>query len=546
MNNHSARAKQLLSRAANARKQKDFDKCQQFCDAVLKLEPDHYDALLTVAQAATETGNYQKAVDYGLQLIKYYPKHPNGAIVASVGLMNMGRNSEAVTMLEHQLTINTKERALLFNLHTAYSGMGNTAKAVQISLDAVAAFPTDSDAYNNLGASLTNIGRASDAVIAFETATALNPENYTARVNLLNTQSHAGNKDEWVINEVQLIEKNAGQKITKRTLQGARHNAAFSFFRTGQAGHGWDYLEAGLSPELDSNRGRTPRRNFQAPRWRGQPIPGKRLMVWREQGLGDEIMLASMLHELQGVDFEVIFECNRRMVTLFQRSYPELKVRAEAFRTIYPFDCPEEDFDYQIPLASLGGLFRRDLDSFKRGKAYFKTDTAMVADYSARLSSIAPGKKWIGLCWRSGMISPTRSSSYTLMEDWDELLLLPDVAVVNLQYGLCEEELLAAEQRTGKSIIRWQDTDLQNDLEAVAALSQTLHGVCSVGTAVAQISGAAGQYTRLVCRKPAWTAIGTHQFQFCPDIHLVFDEQTNDMQDAVAKCIAQIAELKVN
>ena len=546
MNNHSARAKQLLSRAANARKQKDFDKCQQFCDAVLKLEPDHYDALLTVAQAATETGNYQKAVDYGLQLIKYYPKHPNGAIVASVGLMNMGRNSEAVTMLEHQLTINTKERALLFNLHTAYSGMGNTAKAVQISLDAVAAFPTDSDAYNNLGASLTNIGRASDAVIAFETATALNPENYTARVNLLNTQSHAGNKDEWVINEVQLIEKNAGQKITKRTLQGARHNAAFSFFRTGQAGHGWDYLEAGLSPELDSNRGRTPRRNFQAPRWRGQPIPGKRLMVWREQGLGDEIMLASMLHELQGVDFEVIFECNRRMVTLFQRSYPELKVRAEAFRTIYPFDCPEEDFDYQIPLASLGGLFRRDLDSFKRGKAYFKTDTAKVADYSARLSSIAPGKKWIGLCWRSGMISPTRSSSYTLMEDWDELLLLPDVAVVNLQYGLCEEELLAAEQRTGKSIIRWQDTDLQNDLEAVAALSQTLHGVCSVGTAVAQISGAAGQYTRLVCRKPAWTAIGTHQFQFCPDIHLVFDEQTNDMQDAVAKCIAQIAELKVN
>jgi len=546
MNNHSARAKQLLSRAANARKQKDFDKCQQFCDAVLKLEPDHYDALLTVAQAATETGNYQKAVDYGLQLIKYYPKHPNGAIVASVGLMNMGRNSEAVTMLEHQLTINTKERALLFNLHTAYSGMGNTAKAVQISLDAVAAFPTDSDAYNNLGASLTNIGRASDAVIAFETATTLNPENYTARVNLLNTQSHAGNKDEWVINEVQLIEKNAGQKITKRTLQGARHNAAFSFFRTGQAGHGWDYLEAGLSPELDSNRGRTPRRNFQAPRWRGQPIPGKRLMVWREQGLGDEIMLASMLHELQGVDFEVIFECNRRMVSLFQRSYPELKVRAEAFRTIYPFDCPEEDFDYQIPLASLGGLFRRDLDSFKRGKAYFKTDSAKVADYSARLSSIAPGKKWIGLCWRSGMISPTRSSSYTLMEDWDELLLLPDVAVVNLQYGLCEEELLAAEQRTGKSIIRWQDTDLQNDLEAVAALSQTLHGVCSVGTAVAQIAGAAGQHTRLVCRKPAWTAIGTHQFQFCPDIHLVFDEHTNDMQDAVAKCIAQIAELKVN
>jgi tetratricopeptide (TPR) repeat protein len=545
MNNNSARAKQLMSRAVNARKQKDFDKCQQFCDSILRSEPNHYDALLTVAQCATETRHFQKAVDYGLQLIKYYPNHPNGAIVASVGLMNMGRNAEAVTMLEHQLTINPNERALLFNLHTSYSGMGNTAKAVQVSLDAVAAHPTDSDAYNNLGASLTNIGRASDAVIAFETATLLNPDNYTARVNLLNTQSHAGNKDEWVINEVQLIEKNAGNKITTRTLQGARHNAAFSFFRTGQAGLGWDYLEAGLSPELDSNRGRAPRRNFQAPRWRGEPITGKRLMVWREQGLGDEIMLASMLHELQGMDCQVVFECNNRLVSLFQRSFPEFEVRAESFRSIYPFDSPKEDFDYQIPLASLGGLFRRQLEDFKRCKAYFKTDAALVADYKARLSALAPGKKWIGLCWRSGMISPTRSSSYTLMEDWDELLLLPDVAVVNLQYGLCEDELLAAEARTGKTIIRWQDTDLQNDLEAVAALSQALHGVCSVGTAVAQIAGAAGQTTRLVCRKPAWTAIGTHQFQFCPDIHLVFDEHTNDMQDAVAKCIAQIADLKL-
>ena len=67
MNNHSARAKQLLSRAANARKQKDFDKCQQFCDSVLRLQPEHYDALLTVAQCATETRHFQKAVDYGLQ-----------------------------------------------------------------------------------------------------------------------------------------------------------------------------------------------------------------------------------------------------------------------------------------------------------------------------------------------------------------------------------------------------------------------------------------------------------------------------------------------
>jgi Tfp pilus assembly protein PilF len=542
MYKYNARSKQLLSRAANARKLKDFENCQRFCDSILRLQPSHYDALLTVAQCGTETGNYQKSVDYALQLIKYYPEHPNGAIIASVGLMNMGRNSEAINMLEHQLTINSNERALLFNLHTAYSSMGDTAKALKISLDAVSVHPTDSDAYNNLGASLTNIARPDDAVIAFETAVALNAENYTARVNLLNTLSRSENKDEWVIAEVQHIEKSAGNKITNRTLQGARHNASFSFFRTGQIRSGWDYLEAGLSPELDSNRGRTPRRNFQAPRWMGQNISGKRLMVWREQGLGDEIMLGSMLHELCDLNIEIILECNARLVSLFQRSFPNFEVRAELFRSTYPFDCPKEDFDFQIPIASLGGLFRRSLDDFKKSTSYLISNKELVNKYANRLNEVAPNKKWIGLCWRSGLISPTRSTSYTMLSDWDELLLLPDVVVVNLQYGLCEEEIQDAEKRTGRSIIRWQDTDLQNDLEAVTALSQALHGVCSVGTAVAQISGAAGQTTRLVCRKPAWTSFGTEEFQFCPKIHLVYDRIQNDMQTAVNQCISQIAE----
>ena len=545
MKNISARATQLLSRATNARKGKDFQRCEQLCLSVLKIEPKHYDALLTVAQCATETGFYQKAVDYGLLLIKYYSKHPNGAIVASVGLMNMGRNAEAVTMLEHQLTINPKERALMFNLHTAYSGLGDTANAVKISLDAVAAHPTDSDAYNNLGASLSNIARASDAVIAFETAVILNPENYTARVNLINIQSNMEGKDDWVISEIRQIEKNAGSKITRRTLDGTRHNASFSFFRTGQAGLGWDYLESGLSAELDRNRGRTPRRNFKAPRWKGESIVGKKLLVWREQGLGDEVMFGSMLNELVDQNFQVIFECNERLVSLMQRSFPNFHVRPELFRSVYPYDCPEEDFDYQIPMASLGGLFRRNVADFQRSQSYLKTDSARVDDYTRRLNQLAPGKKWIGLCWRSGVISPTRGTSYTLLDDWDALLNLQDVAVINLQYGICEDEIVAAEARTGKTIIRWQDTDLQNDLEAVAALSQALHGVCSVGTAVAQIAGAVGQTTRLVCRKPAWTSFGTEQFQFCPNIHLVFDRSTHDMRDAVAMCIQEIAELSL-
>jgi hypothetical protein len=55
------------------------------------------------------------------------------------------------------------------------------------------------------------------------------------------------------------------------------------------------------------------------------------LLVWREQGLGDEIMFASMLDELRSIDGKVILECEPRLVEVFQRSFPEFVVRNEKY-----------------------------------------------------------------------------------------------------------------------------------------------------------------------------------------------------------------------
>ena len=541
MNNQlNARIKQFLSRATAARKSKDYEKCKHFCDAILKLQRNNYDALLTVSQAATENRQFADAVDYGYRLIQAYPDHPNGAIISSVGLMNMGRNEEAVMVLEKQLRVNEKERALLFNLHTAYSSLGDSHKAIQIALQAIEKFPTDSDAFNNLGASLSTVGRNTDAIIAFETSLDLNSNNYTARINLINCKSRVGGKDQWVVDEVQKIESSKTPLISKRSLIGARHNAAFSFFRLGQPEKGWEYLEEGFSPELDNNRGRHPRRNFTAPRWKGEPLKGKRLLVWREQGLGDEIMFGTMLHELTQIDGQVVLECSERLISIFQRAFPNFEVRSELYRSVYPFDSPTEDFDCQIPFGSLGGIYRPTVESFSRGNAYLTPNLELTEKYKSRLQALAPGKKWIGLCWRSGLISPTRGASYTLLEDWDALLQRDDIAVVNLQYGKCEEEILAAEQRTGAQIIRWEDTNLQNDLEAVLAIISNMSAVCSVGTVVAQMAGAAGITTKLVCNKPEWTSFGTEQFLFTDSIKLMLNKQATDIRESVKMCISQV------
>jgi hypothetical protein len=109
-----------------------------------------------------------------------------------------------------------------------------------------------------------------------------------------------------------------------------------------------------------------------------------------------------------------------------------------------------------------------------------------------------------------------------------------------LQYGPCEEELQDIEKKLGCKIIRWEDTNLQTDLEAVAAIIENLDVVCSVGTAVAQISGAVGAHTLLCADSYNWTSFGTKGYPFQTSIKLVVGEEEKSMKSAVDKVIQNI------
>ena len=109
----------------------------------------------------------------------------------------------------------------------------------------------------------------------------------------------------------------------------------------------------------------TPPRRFQAPRWAGDPGRGRTLMVWREEGVGDEIRFAGCLPTLAKRGFSrIIFECAPRLATLFSRSFPQLEIRGESA------DGQEEDYDVQIPLFSLPGLLRPRITDYTDGTAY--------------------------------------------------------------------------------------------------------------------------------------------------------------------------------
>jgi len=230
----------------------------------------------------------------------------------------------------------------------------------------------------------------------------------------------------------------------------------------------------------------------------------KKLLIWREQGLGDEIEFATCLTDVYESNLDVILECDPRLVDIYQRTFPSFHVRPESITVDY-FPVTD-DFDIQCAVGSLPRLFRRDIKSFEREIIPLKIKESAIQDFQTRLSKYSK-KKLIGICWRSGIFSIGRNLNYTALIDWQDLLTQSNFQFVNLQYGECESELLEIESSLGIHILRWQDLDLKNDLENLFGLIKNLDAVVTVGTAVSSIAASCNVSTYLLI-KPSWLMLG--------------------------------------
>ncbi len=224
----------------------------------------------------------------------------------------------------------------------------------------------------------------------------------------------------------------------------------------------------------------TPPRRFQAPRWAGDPGRGRTLMVWREEGVGDEIRFAGCLTTLAERGFSrIIFECAPRLASLFARSFPQLEIRGESA------DGQEEDYDVQIPLFSLPGLLRPRIADYTDGAAYLRTDRQGAKMYRGKLADLGPTPR-VGVCWKSLNGSWMKRPFHSGLEDWAPILDTVDATFINLQVDVGQG---------GAKHPRIHDVeglDLRNDFEGVAALISELDAVVSARCWVPILSGALG------------------------------------------------------
>jgi len=532
--NNTKKIVRLKNEAINYNNSGNLEAAYKVYLKALKYNPEDKFLINAVGMMCLRT----KRIEDGLAHLKKNQQiSPNDvSVLTNLGLARilMGQLDEAVNVLERAHAIDSAYMDAITNLCGAYNSRGDHQKVLGLSLKAITLDRTHDKSYVSLGSALAGLGLSAEADIAFQTALDLNSNCLDAMLNLALSASKKDSPTAVVLLEkVLLVSENTNYERINQT----KSFLSFEYLKKGNLKKGWEYYDFNFDPFLPRYAIRSPTRIFEKPRWQGQAIGSKKLLIWNEQGLGDELMFLTCLNDVIHTGASIILECDPRLVNTLARSFPSIRVRSPTYDANNSCKTLDEDFEYHIPMGSLPGFFRENIEDFKKFVPYIVVDESKNSDYSARLTGTSDKLK-IGICWRSGLLTADRNSEYTSLQDWGPILSRQDCIFVNLQYGDCEAELQAAEAKFGTKIIRWADLDLKNDIDDVFALISSLDLVVTAGTAVSPMSAAVGKPTLLIQSRWGWPNLGTNYNPWFPNIYCF----TAGPDQIVADCIETVGD----
>lgn len=277
----------------------------------------------------------------------------------------------------------------------------------------------------------------------------------------------------------------------------ARHNLGLCRLAARDWAEGWRYYSASVGSES--------RRNWKylappgEPTWDG--TKGKNVVIYGEQGLGDEIVAASMFNDAINDCRRVILDCDARLAPLFRRSFPRASVHGTRW-VKDGLDWPAEDreIDYSISAFELGKLYRQDDSSFK-ATPYLVPCPDRLRMWRALFAE--KKKPVIGIAWSGGTWINAAKYRTLPLADWQPIFDSIDAHWVSLQYKDAAAEIAQT------PVVQYPYATLTKDYDDTAALVAALDCVITVPTAVAHLAPALGVPTiAMQSSRPCWKFSG--------------------------------------
>lgn len=264
-------------------------------------------------------------------------------------------------------------------------------------------------------------------------------------------------------------------------LLGARSEHGFL---SGDYATGFDYIQHRWALALEPPKAA----QLPCPVWAGQRFAGN-LLVTAEQGLGDEILSSSMFEELVRIGQPAVIDCEPRLLPVFRRSFPALQFTDRKGNELAALAT--DPAARKIEALELGRFFRRDITAMPQRRAWLAADPARTAHWRQWLADRFPGRRAIGLSWRSNRHLLGDSKSIPLA-DLAPLLRDPELACVSLQYGDISADLASLPAELQGALYQAPGLDTLQDIDGLFALTAALTAVATCSNTTAHIGGALG------------------------------------------------------
>lgn len=531
-----------LQRARSLHERGDLTGAVRLYREILRKSPRHVEAMFLLGTACMQSGDFAQAISLLEHVLRLQPQHCEAMSNLGLGMMRSGKPEAALPLLEQALALNPGFVDAWENYSAALEACNRLNEAEFACRKLLELQPDRGGGYSQLGLILMKLERREEAEVNLLRSLECGDSNRAEVLSDLGVLYHESGKLEESVFHLRLaIELEPGLSRAHNTLAACLQEMGDAYFlealeeykvaanlmpneilpqwnavllqlQLGQLEIGWDGYELRWLLESDS------RRPSFLP-WQGESLSGCSILVYPEQGVGDELLFASCLPDLIQLSLHVGIVCDDRLAQLYSRSFPDATVYGGREPGNENWSIPVADvYDYSIAIGSLPRYFRRSLEDFPSREGYLIADPKRVEYWRAWLSQQAGSSKLVGLCWRSGLRSGVRHRLYTSIEDCEPLLRMPDILWINLQYDECREELQIARERFGATILECPGLDLRNNLDEQAALIAALDIVVSAPTAVAELAAAIG--VPVLRQGRGWTSLGTDYMPWHPTMQI--------------------------
>ncbi|MPW16351.1 tetratricopeptide repeat protein [Paraburkholderia sp. CNPSo 3157] len=483
----------FLRHAAAAQSSGDARARSLWLEAAAHLHPTDRASIDRMMVDLLQQQQIAQAISLVETIAQLEPHDAAASVRLGYALQSANRHRDALAPYRHALAIDPTFPRLRTNLAIALNRTGgDPVEERQLLEAAVAADPADFAAWINLMGVRRACFDVEGSLAAAMRAVELDPRSALAHGNLAQALKESRRWDDALAHAKKACEL-APDNASLRTALAVLH------LLRGNYVEGWPAHEARWNdPASMLTSGRPV---FGKPQWRGEPLAGKTLLVWGEQGMGDVLQfcrfipsLARRVHREGG---RLVWNSFPQMGELLPRSFGE---HIDAYSSACSVDALPP-FDFELPLASAPLMLDTRVDTIPSAVPYLHADAAARNAWRARLANEQRLK--VGLAWTGSL---THGRNRFRRVGWERYARafggLEGIAFYSLQPGAADE--VAAARAAGLPM-----TDFTHEWRGfhdTAAFVSELDLVISVCTSMAHLAGALGRRTWVLLDvNPYWT-----------------------------------------